>query len=97
MIKETIAMNYPKDMAKQVIQFYKTTFDNSFGTLVMLQDQAEKLLKTFVEQTPGMNDDGRKVLDQWTSVYKKGRDDFKKAMDEGYAKVEDFFDRFKGS
>ena len=90
-------MNYPKDMAKQVIQFYKTTFDNSFGTLVMLQDQAEKLLKTFVEQTPGMNDDGRKVLDQWTSVYKKGRDDFKKAMDEGYAKVEDFFDRFKQS
>jgi polyhydroxyalkanoate synthesis regulator phasin len=97
MIKETIAMNYPKDMAKQVIQFYKTTFDNSFGTLVMLQDQAEKLLKTFVEQTPGMNDEGRKVLDQWTSVYKKGRDDFKKAMDEGYAKVEDFFDRFKQS
>ncbi|MGD0821224.1 MAG: hypothetical protein ABSA71_10820 [Desulfomonilia bacterium] len=90
-------MNYPKDMAKQVIQFYKTTFDNSFGTLVMLQDQAEKLLKTFVEQTPGMNDEGRKVLDQWTSVYKKGRDDFKKAMDEGYAKVEDFFDRFKQS
>ena len=30
MIKETIAMNYPKDMANQVIQFYKTTFDNSF-------------------------------------------------------------------
>jgi polyhydroxyalkanoate synthesis regulator phasin len=97
MIKETIAMNYPKDMAKQVIQFYKTTFDNSFGTLVMLQDQAEKLLKTFVDQTPGMSDEGRKVLDQWTSVYKKGRDDFKKAMDEGYDKVEDFFDRFKGS
>jgi len=90
-------MNYPKDMAKQVIQFYKTTFDNSFGTLVMLQDQAEKLLKTFVDQTPGMSDEGRKVLDQWTSVYKKGRDDFKKAMDEGYDKVEDFFDRFKGS
>ena len=64
-------MNYPKDMAKQVIQFYKTTFDNSFVTLVMLQDQAEKLLKTFVEQAPGMSDEGRKVLDQWTSVYKK--------------------------
>ena len=62
--------------------------------MVMLQDQAEKLLKTFVEQTPGMSDEGRKVLDQWVSVYKKGRDDFKKAMDEGYAKVEDFFSRF---
>ena len=87
-------MTYPKDMAKQVVQFYKTTFDNSFSTMVMLQEQAEKLLKTFVEQTPGMSDEGRKVLDQWTGVYKKGRDDFKKAMDDGYAKVNDFFDRF---
>jgi hypothetical protein len=30
-------------------------------------------------------------------VYKKGRDDYKKAMDEGYAKVEDFFDKFSKS
>ena len=33
-------MDYPKDMAKQVVQFYKTTFDNSFSTMVMLQEQA---------------------------------------------------------
>jgi len=87
-------MNYPKDMAKQVIQFYKTTFDNSFSTKVMLQEQAEKLMKTFMDQAPWMNDDGRKVLDQWIGVYRKGRDDYKKAMDEGYKKVEDFFGRF---
>jgi polyhydroxyalkanoate synthesis regulator phasin len=90
-------MDYPKDMAKQMIQFYKTTFDNSFNTMLMLQEQAEKLLKTFVTQAPGMNDDTKKVLDQWMGVYKKGRDDFKKAMDEGYAKVEEFFDKFSKS
>jgi hypothetical protein len=90
-------MDYPKDMAKQVIQFYKTTFNNSYSTMTMLQDQAEKLLKTFVEQSPGMNDEGKKVLEQWVGVYKKGRDDFKKAMDEGYAKVEDYFEKFSKS
>ncbi|HVN72401.1 MAG TPA: hypothetical protein VMU10_10315 [Desulfomonilia bacterium] len=90
-------MNYPKDMANQIIRFYKTTFDNSFSTMVMLQDQAEKLVRTFVEQAPGMSDEGRKVLDQWVGVYKKGRDDFKKAMDEGYEKVEDFFSKFSQS
>jgi hypothetical protein len=87
-------MNYPKDMAKQVIQFYKTTFDNSFSTMVMLQEQAEKLMKTFMDQAPWMNDDARKVLNQWTGVYQKGRDDYKKAMDEGYKKVEDYFNKF---
>lgn len=90
-------MDYPKDMAKQMVQFYKTTFDNSFNTMMMLQEQAEKLMKTFVTQAPGMSDDAKKVLDQWMGVYKKGRDDFKKAMDEGYAKVEEFFDKFSKS
>ncbi len=90
-------MDYPKDMAKQVIQFYKTTFDNSFNTMVMLQEQAEKLMKTFIVQAPGMNDEGKKVLDQWMGVYKKGREDFKKAMDEGYSKVDEFFDKFSKS
>ncbi|HPC47399.1 MAG TPA: hypothetical protein PLW83_05095 [Deltaproteobacteria bacterium] len=87
-------MNYPKDMVKQVIQFYKTTFDNSFSTMVMLQEQAEKLMTTFMDQAPWMNDEARRVLDQWTSVYRKGRDDYKKAMDEGYKKVEEFFSKF---
>jgi hypothetical protein len=87
-------MNYPKDMAKQVIQFYKTTFDNSFSTMVMLQEQADKLMKTFMDQAPWMNDDARKVLNQWTGVFQKGRDDYKKAMDEGYKKVEDYFNKF---
>lgn len=90
-------MNYPKEMSNQVIHFYKTTFDNSYSTLVMLQDQAEKLVRTFVEQAPGMNEEGKKVLDQWVGVYKKGRDEFKKAMDEGYEKVEDFFSKFPQS
>lgn len=90
-------MDYPKDMAKQVVQFYKTTFDNSFSTMVMLQEQAEKLMKTFIVQVPGMSDEGKKVLDQWMGAYKKGREDFKKAMDEGYSKVDEFFDKFSKS
>ena len=90
-------MDYPKDMAKQVVQFYKTTFDNSFRTMVMLQEQAEKLMKTFIVQVPGMSDEGKKVLDQWMGAYKKGREDFKKAMDEGYSKVDEFFDKFSKS
>lgn len=87
-------MNYPKDMAKQVIQFYKTTFDNSFSTMVMLQEQAEKLMRTFIDQAPWMNEEAKRVLEQWTSAYKKGREDFRKAMDDGYKKVEEYFEKF---
>jgi len=81
-----------KEIVKQMVDLYKISFENSFSTMVMLQDHAEKLLKNFIDHNPGMSDEGKKVIDQWNSVYKKGRDDFKKAIDEGYERIETFFD-----
>lgn len=81
-----------KEIMKQVIDFHKKSFENCFSMMVTIQDQAEKLFKTFVEQTPGVSADTKKVMEQWSSAYKKGIDDLKKAMDQGYEKVESFFD-----
>jgi gas vesicle protein len=81
-----------KKMVKQMIDLHKTSFKNSFSTMVMLQNQAEKLMKTLVDHTPGISDEGKKVIDQWTDAYKKGIDDLKKAIDDGYDKIEAFFD-----
>ena len=81
-----------KEMIKQAIDFHKKSFENCFSMMVTIQGQAEKLMKTFVDQTPGISDEGKKVMNQWKDACKKGIDDFKKAIDEGYAKVETFFD-----
>jgi gas vesicle protein len=81
-----------KEMVKQAIDFHKQSFENCFSMMVTIQGQAEKLMKTFVDQTPGMSDEGKKVMNQWKDACKKGIDDFKKAIDEGYARVETFFD-----
>ena len=81
-----------KEIAKQMIDLHKTSLGNCFSTMVMLQNQAEKIMKTFVGNIPGVTDEGKKVMDQLNSMCKKNSDDFKKAVDEGYAKVEKFFD-----
>jgi hypothetical protein len=31
------------------------------------------------------------VINEWVKAYKKGRGDFKKAVDENFKRVEDFF------
>ena len=80
------------EIVKQMIDLHKKSFDNFFLATALIQDQAEKLLITFVHQMPGMNNGGGEVVNQWISAYKKNRDDFKKAVDDGYAKVESFFD-----
>ncbi len=79
-----------KQMVKQMLDLQKASFDNCFSTMSMFHDQAEKFLKAFVNHVPGMSDEGKKVIDQWTDLYKKGIDDLKKALDEGYDKAESF-------
>jgi hypothetical protein len=78
------------DFAKQMIDLQKTTFQNTFNALTMFQEQTEKMATAFLNQTPGLSKEGRKAINEWVSAFKKARDDFKKAVDEGFEKVEAF-------
>ena len=81
----------PKQIAKQMVDFNKTAFDNSFEAMSALQDQAEKMFTAKMEQTSFFPEEGKKLINEWIKNYKKGRDDFKAAADENFKKVEAFF------
>ncbi|MGO9017860.1 MAG: hypothetical protein ACLQVJ_05845 [Syntrophobacteraceae bacterium] len=81
----------PLKLAKQMIDFNKATFDNSFSTMVLLQEQMEKTVNAFLEQSTGLPEEGRKIFNEWVATYKKGREDFKKVVDESYKKVDSYF------
>lgn len=81
----------PKQIAKQMIDFNKTAFDNSFEAMTVLQDQAEKMVNAIIEQNTMIPAEGKKALADWISSYKKGRKDLKTAADESFKKVEAFF------
>ncbi len=79
-----------REIVKQMLDLQKTSFDNCFLAMSVFQEQAEKFLKAYIDHVPGMSDEGKKVIDQWTILYKKGFDDLKKALDEAYDKAESF-------
>jgi len=81
----------PKQIAKEMIDFNKTAFDNSFKAMSVLQDQTEKMVKAFMDQTTFFPEDGKKLVTDWISTYKKGRDEFKNSADESFKKVETYF------
>ena len=83
----------PLKMAKQLIDFNKTTFDNTFEAMVLLQEQTEKMFNTFMAQATFLPEEGRRMLNEWVQTFKKGREDFKKAVDESFGKVEAYFDQ----
>jgi polyhydroxyalkanoate synthesis regulator phasin len=81
-------------IAKQMIDFQKTTFDNTFSAMVLLQEQAETMANTVLDQATWIPEEGRKAINDWVKAYKKGREEFKKVVDDNFKKVEDFFSAF---
>jgi hypothetical protein len=81
----------PNAMLKQMLDFNKTAFDNSFNAMLMIQEQNAKMVNTFLEQATWMPEEGKKVIRDWVDAYKKGCENFKKTADENYKKVDDYF------
>ncbi len=82
-----------KQIAKQMIQFNKAVFDNSFKAMTMVVEQNEKMTESFFTQATWLPEEGKEAIRKWVSAYRTGFTDFKKLMDDNYAKVETFFEK----
>ena len=88
-------MMQPKQMLKQMIDFNKAAFDNAFNNMAMLQGQMDSIFNTFVDQSSGLTEEGKKAAKEWAAIYKKGFEDFKRSVDDNFKKVDSFFQQDK--
>jgi Cft2 family RNA processing exonuclease len=80
-------------MTKQALGFQKTIFNNSFNAMVLAQEQTEKMLGSYIEKLPWATEESKKSLEVSVEMGTKACADFKKAVDEGYAKFEDMLEK----
>ena len=80
-----------KNMFKQMIDFNSAAYNNSFNTMVTLQEQMEKATNALLDQATWMPEEGKNAIKGWVAAYKDGREKFKIAIDENFKKVEAFF------
>jgi hypothetical protein len=81
----------PKQVARQMMHFNKIAFDNTFDSMTVLQEQTEKMIGRYLEQSFLLPAEGKATINEWLKAYKKGRNDFKATVDDNYKKVENFF------
>ncbi len=81
-----------KKIMNELITFHRASVDNFFSIMVTLQQQAENIFNFFY-YLPIMTPEGKKFMTQRTDAYKKWVDDLKKAMDEGYSKIETYYNK----
>lgn len=81
----------PQKMALQMIGYQKSLFESAFSAICALQDQTEKIAKTFMDQMTWLPKENRQMLQDSVEMFKSARETFKKSMDEGYDRLEDLF------
>ena len=77
----------PTQVAKQMIDFQKTAFQNFFNAVSMYQDLTSRVTHLAINQIPGLPDEGKETYTFWMELYKKGREDFKNAVVDVYDKM----------
>jgi hypothetical protein len=75
---------------KQLMEFNKKLFDNTFEAIKSLHDQTEKNIDGFLEKAAWIPEEGKKAINEWVKACKKGREEFKTAADENYKKTLDY-------
>ena len=78
--------------AKQTLTFQKTMFDNTFNVMITAQDQSEKMFDSYLEKLPWVTEEARKSMQSSIDMAKKARDDFKKAVEDGFTRFEELLE-----
>lgn len=80
-----------KQVFKQMVDFNKTSFNNAFQALVMVQEQTETMAASMLAQASWLPEEGKKAVNDWIAACKKGRDEYKKLVEDAFEKVEAAF------
>jgi polyhydroxyalkanoate synthesis regulator phasin len=79
----------PKMMQKTVMEGMRSGMLMSFDTMNSVQEQMEKMWRTLLDQSGELQKEGEKVLQEWLENVRKGREEFRRNLEEGLRKMED--------
>ncbi len=67
-------------MIKQFMDFHKKAFDDSFNAFITVRENADKILRVFLESSALIPEESKKVLSDWLSDCKTGLDDCQRGI-----------------
>jgi hypothetical protein len=91
-IKKNSKGGCPMEMTKitkQMIAYQKAAVDQTFQGMTIVLDYSETVMNTALKQFPWVTEEARKPLNDSMDVLKKTRDEYKKVIDQGFAKLEE--------
>ena len=78
-------------IAKQAVDFQKTTFSSWFDAAALVQDQATSTMETMINQGNLVPEEGREAMKSWANACQEERGRFKSYVEAGFASIEKHF------
>jgi len=77
-------------ITKDLISLQKQSFNNLFDAMIHFQEEAEKTCRLWANRV-GSHAKAPEMADQWHALMRKGRDDYRQLINDGYTRMEDYF------
>lgn len=77
---------------KQLLEFNKTSFNNTYNTMLMMQEQAERMSSTLINHPTLLTDEGKNTIRDWVKVFKDKGVEYQDIVNSNFKKLEEFID-----
>jgi polyhydroxyalkanoate synthesis regulator phasin len=78
-----------KEMLKNILTWYSSSFQNTTNVINLYQEQAENLTKNFIANS-NLPEDSKKVIEEWFEFMRQSQSDFKESMETGLKQLETY-------
>ena len=78
-----------KNVSEDVLRFIKFSLDTTFENIKKLQEFNDKIVKDMIQTNKQIQADSEKMLDEWAGSGKQALDEYRKAVEKGFKKVEE--------
>jgi cell division protein ZapA (FtsZ GTPase activity inhibitor) len=82
--------------AAKFIDFIKTSFYATLDNMYEIQELSEKVLSEMARKRRDIQQEADKALAQYTDNARRGREEFKATMEQGFKHLENLFDKEPG-
>jgi len=78
-------------MVRQMIDFHKSFSDNTYDVMMTLLEQGARMANTMLAGATWIPNESKRAVNESMSIYRKGCEDMKSILDEGFKSLQELF------
>ncbi len=85
------------NIARGFFNFQKNAFENSFSTLLDIQERSNELTESLLKENKHISGVGKEKIDEWKNILLKCQSDIKSSVDDGFINLDSYLSDFTKS